>query len=158
LKGREVVKGQAVAWVLIGIALIVVVVALWSRSGTESDAERAQRLGREFACPVCTGESVGASNSSEARAMRSIIQDRIAAGDTDDDIKARFVAAYGERILLEPDRGGLGIIVWGVPILGVVLGGGGIYLALRRWSRAPRLVASEADERLVERLREGPRT
>lgn len=149
-------RTRGLAWIAVGLALVVVVVALVVRSGDESDSARAQRLGRSFACPVCTGESVAASNSSEARAMRAIIQDRIAAGDTDAEIRDRFVAAYGERILLEPDRGGLGILVWGLPILGVLLGGAGIYLALRRWSRVPRLVASDADERLVERLREGP--
>lgn len=150
-------KSRTVVWALIGIALLAVIVVLAARSGEETDSERAQRLGREYACPVCTGESVGASNSSEARAMRAIIQESIAAGRSDDEITARFVAAYGERILLEPNRGGLGVLVWSVPILGVLLGGAGIYLALRRWSRVPRLAATEADERLVERLRGEPR-
>ncbi len=151
-------KLRTAAWGIIAAAFIVIATTVAIRSGDETTSQRTQRLGRELACPVCTGESVGASNSSEARAMRKIIQQSIKDGESDGEIKARFVAAYGERVLLEPDRGGLGVLVWGLPIIGITVGAGGLYLVLRRWSRAPRLVASDADERLVEKLREDPRS
>ena len=62
--------------------------------------------------------------------------------------------AYGDRILLTPDGGGLGVVAWGVPVVAVVLGGVGIAVMLRRWSRTPRLPASDEDEAIVTRARE----
>ena len=60
-----------------------------------------------------------------------------------------YVDRYGETVLLKPSSDGLGVLVWALPIAALVLGAGGIVLALRRWSRQPRLVATAADEELV---------
>ena len=56
---------------------------------------------------------------------------------------------YGESVLLQPSSNGLGVFVWALPIAALVIGAGGIVLALRRWQRQPRLVATDADEALV---------
>lgn len=146
-------RRRLAAWFALGAALVVIAVVVVARSGDESDEQRAQRLARELACPVCVGESVAASNAPEARAMRRIIHERIDAGDTDTEIKAFFVDAYGEGILLVAGRGGLGLLAWGLPVLLIAGAGGALGVALWRWSRAPRLRASDADEELVARLR-----
>lgn len=146
-------RSRVVAWALIGIALVVVAVTVVVRSGNETDQQRAARLSRSLACPVCTGESVAASNASEAQVMRRQIREGVAAGRSDAEIIEPFVVAYGDDILLEPDAGGLGAIVWALPVLLVGGGGAALAIALRRWSRAPRLVATAADEELVARLR-----
>ena len=41
------------------------------------------------------------------------------------------------------------MIVWALPIVILVLGAGGLVLALRRWQRQPRLEATAADEAFV---------
>ena len=45
---------------------------------------------------------------------------------------------------------------WGLPVLALVLGAGGIGLAIRRGSRTPRLAATADDIALVDREREHP--
>jgi cytochrome c-type biogenesis protein CcmH len=136
--------------VLLAVALVVLVAR--SRP-TDTPTARAQRLDSELACPVCTGESVAESNSIESRAIRDDVVRRIRAGQPDAQIRAAYVAAYGERILLTPSNGGLGLVAWGLPVFALVVGASAITLALRRWARDPRLSASADDVVVVDRER-----
>ena len=66
--------------------------------------------------------------------MRSVVHDRLAAGETPDQVKAYFVSKYGEWILLEPKARGFNLLAYALPVL-IVLGGGAvIVLAVRRWT------------------------
>ena len=73
-------------------------------------AARANRLERGFACPVCEGQAVFNSNSSQSQAIRPNIPRRIAAGQSDADIHAYYVSKYGEQILETPSNSGLGVV------------------------------------------------
>ncbi len=149
---------RSMTWAVLAVLAVSVLGFVAFGGDDETNTERAQRLARSYACPECVGESVAASSSSTARRMREIIQEEVAAGSTDEAISERLVALYTDRILLEPERDGIGWIVWVVPMAALVFGAGGVYLALRRWSSEPRLVATEADELLVARLRDQPRS
>ena len=61
--------------------------------------------------------------------------------------------AFGPSALLTPANGGLGVVAWGLPVLVLVLGAGGIAFAIRRGSRTPRLSATADDVALVDRER-----
>ena len=142
-------------WIALAIVVVAGIVALVVRSHPDdSPAAHAARLEHQLACPVCEGQSVADSNSSQSRAMRQDIPRRIAAGQSDADIRAFYVARYGEKVLETPSNSGLGILAWGIPALAVILGGASIVVAVRRWSRAPRLPASAEDEDVVRRARE----
>jgi cytochrome c-type biogenesis protein CcmH len=141
-------------WLVLGVVVVAAIVVLVVRSQpSDSATSRAHRLERELACPVCTGESVAESNAPEARAIRDDIADRIRQGQSDEEIRAAYTRVYGERILLNPGNGGLAVVAWGIPVVVVIVGAAGIALALRRWSRQPRLEASADDEVLVARAR-----
>jgi cytochrome c-type biogenesis protein CcmH len=146
-----------VPWAGLAVVLVIAVVVLVDRSGPSgTPAARATRLENELACPVCTGESVADSNAPESRAIRVDIVKRIADGQSDEQIRDAYVATYGEHVLLTPSNGGLGVIAWGVPVIALVIGAGGIALALRRSSRTPRLAATAGDEDVVDRARRHP--
>lgn len=143
-----------IPWLALAVVVVVAVMVLVARSRpSNSPAARAARLDNELACPVCVGESVAESNASESKAIRRDVVNRIRAGQRDAEIRDAYVAIYGEHILLTPSNGGLGLVAWGVPVLALVAGAGGIVLALRRWSRTPRLEATADDEALVNRER-----
>lgn len=144
------------AWVWAVLAAFVIgalVWAAWPEGGSRGASERAADLAAELRCPDCEGLSVADSPTSSARAIRRDIERRIAAGETDAQIRQAYVDRYGESILLNPEGGGLGLLVWGLPVVALVLGAGGLVIALRRWRRDPRLAATPADEELVERTR-----
>jgi cytochrome c-type biogenesis protein CcmH len=146
-------------WAALGALVVVMLTVLVVRSQpSDSPESRARRLERELACPVCTGESVAESNAPEARAIRDDIRDRIDDGQTDGEIRNAYASVYGERVLLNPEDGGLALVVWGLPVVVFVAGAAGLVVVVRRWSRAPRLVASPEDEVLVARVREQEET
>jgi len=141
-------------WVALGALVIGALVwAAWPDSGPRTDRDRARDLAAELRCPDCEGLAVGDSPTSSARAIKTDIARRITAGESDADIRQAYVDRYGESILLNPEGGGLGVVVWGLPVVALILGAGGLAVALRRWRREPRLGATPADEELVERSR-----
>jgi cytochrome c-type biogenesis protein CcmH len=147
-------KKWGIAWLALAVVVVIAVAVLVARSSPSSSASaRASRLANELACPVCSGESVADSNAPESRAIRIDIAKRIRAGEDDAEIRDAYVAIYGEHVLLTPDSGGLGIVAWGLPVLVIVIGAGGIALAIRRGSRTPRLDATADDVALVDEAR-----
>lgn len=138
--------------------------ALTDREAERLDAEAA-RLAEELRCPVCRNQSVSESNAELSREMQALVRERLAAGETPEQVKAYFVSRYGEWILLEPERRGINWIVWLAPFGALIVGGGFAVWLLRRWTRAAPAAAaaspqapglSEENERwLRDALREG---
>ena len=60
--------------------------------------------------------------------MKTFIRVRIAAGDSEQEIKDALVAQFGSEVLAEPPGGGFGLLAWLLPIAALV--GGAIAVAL----------------------------
>ena len=101
--------------------------------GEDSHEDRVQSLGVRIMCPVCQGEAIGDSPSETARAMMEIVEERVAAGQSDSEITAYFVSRYGDGILLDPPFSGKTLALWLLPVVALVAG---IVLILGR-RRAP---------------------
>jgi len=91
----------------------------------------------QLRCVVCQSLSVADSPSETAHQMKDIIRERLAAGETPDQVKAYFVDKYGTWILLSPPRQGFNLLVWVVPFAGLGLGLVLVLVLVRRWSRHP---------------------
>ena len=131
-------RGKGLLWLVVPvIALGVLVVGLWPGNDPTPDPEaRAYNLSIRLKCPICAGESIAGSQTDLAKDLRARIDDEIAAGSTDDEIIAMFVASYGEQVLLDPPSTGWGVALWAVP-LGVLVIGGVAIFGLRRKDREP---------------------
>jgi cytochrome c-type biogenesis protein CcmH len=99
---------------------------------------RARALQKELRCMVCQGESLDESNAPLAADLRHIIRERIAAGETNDQIKAYLVARYGDFILLNPPLRTDTFLLWFGPILLLLLGGTAVALVVLRARRRAR--------------------
>ena len=141
-------------WAALGVVVLVVLAwAAWPDGGSVTQRDRARDLATELRCPDCEGLSVADSSTSSARAIRADLRQRFAAGETDEEVRRAYVDRYGESILLKPEGSGLGVLVWGLPVAVLVVGAGGLALALARWRREPQLHATAADEALVDETR-----
>lgn len=65
---------------------------------------QAERIGTKLHCPVCSGESIAQSQTDISRQMMNEVRDGIRQGQSESQILGRFVASYGERILMEPPK------------------------------------------------------
>jgi cytochrome c-type biogenesis protein CcmH len=105
-------------------------------SGAVSE-EQVQAIASQLRCVVCQNLSVADSPSDMARQMRDLIRERLAAGDTPEEVETYFVQRYGEWVLLAPPARGLNLLLWLAPF-GAVAGGLAVVLTLaRRWRRPP---------------------
>src|SRR5262249_59145714 len=68
---------------------------------------RVQKLGKQLRCATCQGLSIADSPASMARAQLDKVREMVSAGKNDEEIRAYFVARYGEGILFSPKPAGL---------------------------------------------------
>ena len=113
------------------------VLALTLTASAQEVDVRAQRVASKLRCPVCQNESVADSQSELSAQMRTLIRQKLAAGETEDQIIRYFVSRYGEWILLEPPRQGVLWIVWLAPAA-ALLGGAAVVIAYLRRTVRPR--------------------
>lgn len=117
--------------VLIGLALVAVALAIAAVPRPETSADRVARLAAELRCPVCQGLSVADSPSDTAREMRGLIEQRVAQGWSDDQIRAEFRSSYGDWIFLSPPLFDPRGAIWLVPLAVVAVGLAAIALRVR---------------------------
>ena len=107
---------------------------------------RARDVSSGLRCLVCQNESIDDSHAGLARDIRLLVRQRLEAGDTDQQIRDYLVARYGAFILLKPPVEWGTLLLWGTPLIVLVLGGGAALLAARRRpSRDPSRPLSEAE-------------
>ena len=141
-------------WAALAVLVVGIVAFLvWPDGGERSVNARTRALAEEIRCPECQGLSAATSSAPTARAIRVDIRDQIEAGRSDAEIRQSMIDRYGESILLKPEGGGIGLLVWGLPVVGLVVGAAGLAFALWRWRAQPARRATDADERLVDAAR-----
>ena len=93
---------------------------------------QAREMFRALRCVVCEGQSLAESDAKLAVQMRSRIRVQLAAGKTPEEIYAGFQRSYGDRILMNPPLDANTLLLWAMPLLLLVLGGGLIWRMTRR--------------------------
>lgn len=116
--------------------------------------EAVHDVAAQLRCVVCQSLSVADSPSETAHQMKDIIRERLAAGETPEQVKAYFVDKYGLWILLSPPRQGFNLLVWVVPFAGLAAGLVLVLVLARRWSRRAAAVPEVArpDAAMRERI------
>ena len=122
----------------LGIAALVS-----SRQPARPLSQRVDEVARTLRCPTCEGESVAASETPIARSMRAQVRSQLRAGREPDQIRAWFVARYGESIVTTPPARGAYLALWLGPLaaLGIAV------LLVAGWAHRRRRMAVGADAR-----------
>src|SRR5438309_9923281 len=122
-----------------------------NQPASQSLDDQALAIANELQCPVCENVTVAYSNSTLAGQMRQVIREKLSQGWTREQIIQYFVDRYGEAILTQPPKHGLNLLVWLLPVAGI-LAGLGIVVGTLRSRRIPRppheTKLSDEDERL----------
>jgi cytochrome c-type biogenesis protein CcmH len=95
---------------------------------------QAQALMQTIRCLVCQGQSIADSDAELAGDMRAMVRARIAAGEKPDAIRAWLVRRYGAWVSYDPPLDRTTWLLWGAPLLFILLG----LLAARRSFRRRR--------------------
>ena len=98
---------------------------------------RSADIAARLRCPVCSGQSVLESNAPISQEMHQLIRERLARGETEEEIIAYFRSSYGDWIVLQPRPTGWNLLVYVLPVVVLVAGGAWLFVVLRRWSARP---------------------
>jgi cytochrome c-type biogenesis protein CcmH len=108
---------------------------------------RAREIGRELACVVCQGETIDESGADIAADMRVLVRQRIAAGESNNQIIAYMVSRYGDYVRLKPRFIPRTYLLWLGPF--AILIAGGIAVLRRLRSATPAVTPLTAEEAAV---------
>lgn len=100
---------------------------------------------------VCQNQSIDDSDATLAHDIRVLIRERIAKGESNDEVRAFLVSRYGDFILLKPPFEWDTALLWGGAPLALLIGLLGIWRAMRRRPAEPPAL-SEAEERRLEAI------
>lgn len=116
--------------------------------------QRARDLSRELRCLVCQNEPIHESSAPLAHDMRKLVRERIAAGDSDEEVKAYLVARYSDYVLLRPPMKRETYLLWYGPAAIAVIGAIGVAIYFRRRARAAGTgeALSASEQRRLERI------
>ncbi|WP_054308858.1 cytochrome c-type biogenesis protein [Mesorhizobium sp. 1M-11] len=93
---------------------------------------RARSLSAGLRCMVCQNQSIDESDADLARDLRVLVRDRLKAGDSDKQVIDYVVSRYGEFVLLKPRFEWRTALLWGAPVLLLLVGGVFMLRATRR--------------------------
>jgi cytochrome c-type biogenesis protein CcmH len=131
-------------------AALLVALASIGGSGQRTTAERAAALSAELRCPDCQGLAVADSPTASAVEIRRQIDELLAGGATDEEVRRHFVDRYGEWILLAPNAPA----AWLLPFAVVMAGGLALLLWLRNGRDRPAVRVGTLDPDERRRLRD----
>ena len=83
---------------------------------------RARAIGKELRCLVCQNQSIDDSNAGLARDLRLIVRERVAAGDSNEQVLAFVTQRYGDFVRLTPPVNATTIVLWASPALVLAAG------------------------------------
>ena len=147
--------------VRIGVLLIIVCLVIMPGQAIAALYDDVQE---SLICPACLDDrmTVASCNDSTAEQTRQDIQQRLASGQTKDEIIDAYVAQYGETILASPRKSGFNLVAWIIPPLAVIGGTALVYVAVTRWVRnyggktpkktSKRIIDEVDEERLNEEM------
>ncbi len=84
---------------------------------------KAKALMETLRCLVCQGQSIADSNADLAADMRSLVRQRIQAGEQPEAVRAWLIRRYGNWVSYKPELGADTALLWIAPLVLLALGG-----------------------------------
>lgn len=112
---------------------------------------QARALMKEIRCLVCQNQSIEDSNADLARDLRAIVRERVALGDTPENVRAYLVDRYGDWVLLKPPLKTSTYFLWASPFLAALVFA---VLLMRRRQKVDVVPLTDAEKAELDALME----
>ena len=99
------------------------------------DYDRVNEIAENLNCPTCAGINLADCQTLTCEQWRNQISDLTAQGYSDEEVLDYFATRYGTQVLQEPPRSGFTLILWVLPVVALLLGGGWLIYTMRGWAR-----------------------
>ncbi len=142
----------------------ILLMAILSLSPARANAQTVSDISKQFICQCgCNMVLLNCSHDEcmVRDTMTTLIGQKLAQGQSEEQIIQLFVAQYGEQVLASPPKRGFNLMAWITPFAAILVGGGAIYIALKKWVKRGGHYQTEAvagveeeDEEYQHRLEE----
>jgi len=114
----------------------VFVIGLWPATTTAQEPEYGEinEIAKQLSCPTCAGGNLADCRTHTCAQWRGQISHLVQQGYSDQEVIDYFAARYGDQVLQEPPRQGFTLLLWVLPVLALLVGGGWLVYTLRSWS------------------------
>ena len=92
-------------------------------SNVNAENSKVDEISKNLRCLICQGQSVYDSNSEFALSVKTLISQKLAAGNSEDDIYNFLKSKYGDWIVYEPEINKFTFLLWLLPIFLFIFGG-----------------------------------
>jgi cytochrome c-type biogenesis protein CcmH len=128
---------------LFAMVLALLLAAIWTlAAGAQGDGPRTvtddevNAIARQLFCPVCENTPLDVCSTEACRQWREVIRQKLAEGQSEEEIIQYFIDFYGARVVGEPPREGFNWLVYIIPPLLIALGVGVLIRVAVVWRRA----------------------
>ena len=121
-----------------GLLLLCLAVPLLAAGPAQAaDPSPQHRVESRLMCYCgCADLTVRTCTCGTADGIRREIAERLASGETTDQVVAAFVARHGEKILSAPTKEGFNLLAWITPFVVLAIAAAGLIMVIVRWTRA----------------------
>ena len=95
-------------------------------------ADDVNHIAKQMYCPVCENEPLDVCRTAACQQWRAQIGQMLGEGQSEQQIKDYFVARYGARVLAQPPVEGTSLLLYVLPIGGLIVGAVIVVWLLRR--------------------------
>ena len=88
-----------------------------------AENSKVDEISKNLRCLICQGQSVYDSNSEFALSVKTLISQKLAEGNSEDDIYNFLKSKYGDWIVYEPEINKFTFLLWLLPIFLFIFGG-----------------------------------
>ena len=92
-------------------------------SSVKADNSKVDEISKNLRCLICQGQSVYDSNSDFALSVKTLISQKLDAGNSEDDIYNFLKSKYGDWIVYEPEINKYTLLLWLMPLFLFIFGG-----------------------------------
>jgi cytochrome c-type biogenesis protein CcmH len=85
-------------------------------------ADDVNHIAKQMYCPVCENEPLDACRTAACQQWRAQIGQMLSDGQSEQQIKDYFVSRYGARVLAQPPAAGTSLLLYVLPIMGLIVG------------------------------------
>jgi cytochrome c-type biogenesis protein CcmH len=125
-------KRMLLAWLLMALALAVQAKEAAPMAEDEAIEQRLVVIAEELRCLVCQNESLAGSHAELAQDLRREIRTLLRQGKTDAEVMDFLVNRYGDFVRYRPPFKPTTWLLWGGPLLLLLLGAGVLAYNVRR--------------------------
>ncbi len=114
------------------------IVALFFLIAAAANAVTVEEITIELVCQCGCAlvlENCNHSDCGSALPMTELVGEKVAAGESKEEILSFFVSQYGEAVLAAPTKRGFNLTVWLLPFFSILAGAGVVSLLILSWVR-----------------------